>query len=47
MFILYFTEVRLEGARRGGLLHKTDEKQASWRKNGNKWKVYGDWEEAV
>lgn len=48
MFTLYFTEVRLEeGARRGGLLHKTGEKQASWRKNGNKWKVYGDREGAI
>lgn len=48
MFALYFTEVRLEEcARIGGLLHKIDEKQASWRKNGNKWKGYGDREEPI
>ena len=30
-----------------GLLHKTGEKQASWRKYGNKWNVYGDKEGAI
>lgn len=48
MFTVYFTEVRLEeGARRGGLLNKTGEKHASWRKSRNKWTDYGDREGAI